>query len=109
MQTLVYLTALQSISPSMYEVAKMEGATAYETFWKVTIPSIMHITLFVIVYTIVQLFIASPVAEEGYAFAFKQNKIGISSALSVVYIFNVLIVLGLVMLLLRKVVKKNEK
>ncbi len=51
-QTLVYLTALQSISPSMYEVAKMEGATAYETFWKVTIPSIMHITLFVIVYTI---------------------------------------------------------
>ncbi len=108
-QTLVYLTALQSISPSMYEVAKMEGATAYETFWKVTIPSIMHITLFVIVYTIVQLFIASPVAEEVYAFAFKQNKIGISSALSVVYIFNVLIVLGLVMLLLREVVKKNEK
>ena len=105
-QTLVYLTALQSISPSLYEVAKMEGATAYETFWKVTIPSIMHITL---LYTIVQLFIESPVAEEVYAFAFRQNKIGISSALSVVYIFNVLIVLGVVMLLLRKVVKKNEK
>ena len=33
----------------------------------------MHITLFVIVYTIVQLFIASPVAEEVYAFAFKQK------------------------------------
>ena len=31
-QTLVFLAALQSISPSMYEVAKIEGATGYETF-----------------------------------------------------------------------------
>lgn len=108
-QTLIYLTALQSISPSLYEVAKMEGATAYETFWKVTIPSIIHITLFVVVYTIVDLFLESPIAEEAYAFAFTQSKIGVGSALSVVYIFNVIIVLGLALLLLRKVVKKNEK
>lgn len=108
-QTLVYLTALQSISPSLYEVAKMEGATAYETFWKVTIPSIIHITLFVIIYTVVELFLGSAIAQEAYSFAFTQNKIGIGSALSVVYIFNVLAVLGLVMLLMGKVVKKNAK
>lgn len=108
-QTLIYLTALQSISPSLYEVAKMEGATAYETFWKVTIPSIIHITLFVVVYTIVELFLESPIAEEAYAFAFTQSKIGVGSALSVVYIFNVIVVLGLTLLLLGKVVKKNEK
>jgi ABC-type sugar transport system permease subunit len=52
-QTLVFLAALQSISPSMYEVAKIEGATAYETFWKVTIPSILHILLFVVIYTMI--------------------------------------------------------
>ena len=108
-QTLIYLTALQSISPSLYEVAKMEGATAYETFWKVTIPSIIHITLFVVVYTIVELFLESPIAQEAYAFAFTQSKIGVGSALSVVYIFNVIVVLGLTLLLLGKVVKKNEK
>lgn len=108
-QTLVYLTALQSISPSLYEVAKMEGATAYETFWKVTIPSIIHITLFVVVYTVVDLFLRSPIAEEAYAFAFTQSKIGVGSALSVVYILNVIVALGIVVLLLGKVVKKNAK
>lgn len=108
-QTLIYLAGLQSISPSLYEVAKIEGATAYETFWKVTIPSIMHITLFVTIYTIVDLFLASPISEEAYSFAFEQSKIGTGSALSVIYIFNVILVLGLVMLVLRKVVRKYEK
>ena len=108
-QTLVFLAALQSISPSMYEVAKIEGATAYETFWKVTIPSILHILLFVVIYTIVDLFLTSQIAQEAYSFAFEKNKIGIGSALSVVYILNVLLVLGLVLLLTRKAVSKNGK
>ncbi len=107
-QTLIYLTALQSISPSLYEVAKIECATAYETFWKVTIPTIMHIILFVVIYTIVELFLESQIAKEVYSFAFEQNKIGVGSALSVVYIFNVLLVLLIVLLILRKAVKKYE-
>ncbi len=108
-QTLVFLAALQSISPSMYEVAKIEGATAYETFWKVTIPTILHIVVFVVIYTVVDVFLTSEIAAEAYDFAFAQNKIGIGSALSVVYIFNVLIVLGLVLLLSRKVVSNNAR
>lgn len=108
-QTLIYITALQSISPSLYEVARIEGATAYETFWKVTIPTIMHIILFVVIYTVVELFIDSQIAEEVYSFAFEQNKIGVGSALSVVYIFNVLLVLLLCLLILGKVVKKYER
>ncbi|MDD6051908.1 MAG: sugar ABC transporter permease [Clostridiales bacterium] len=106
-QTLVFLAALQSISPSMYEVAKIEGATGYETFWKVTIPSIMHIVVFVLIYTIVDVFLTSQIAQEAYSFAFEQNKIGVGSALSVVYIINVLLVLGIVLLLTRKVVSNN--
>lgn len=110
-QTLVFLAALQSISPSMYEVAKIEGATAYETFWKVTIPSIMHIVMFVVIYTIIDLFLTSQIAEEVYNFGFgygsKAGNIGLASALSVVYIFNVLAVLGLALLMFRKVVSSN--
>ncbi|MBR6668528.1 MAG: sugar ABC transporter permease [Clostridia bacterium] len=106
-QTLVFLAALQSISPSMYEVAKIEGATGYETFWKVTIPSILHIVVFVVIYTIVDVFLTSQIAQEAYHFAFENSKIGIGSALSVIYIFNVLIVLGVVLLFTRKVVSNN--
>ena len=108
-QTLVFLAALQSISPSMYEVAKIEGATAYETFWKVTIPSIMHIVMFVVIYTIIDLFLTSQIAEEVYNFGFvvHGSKIGVASALSVVYIFNVLAMLGVALLAFRKVVSNN--
>lgn len=112
-QTLVFLAALQSISPSMYEVARIEGATAYETFWKVTIPSIMHIVMFVVIYTIIDLFLTSQIAEEVYNFGFghgsKAGNIGLASALSVVYIINVLVILGLALLAFRKVVSSNAR
>lgn len=106
-QTLIYLAGLQSISPSLYEVAKIEGATAYETFWKVTIPMIGNISVFVVVYTIVELFLASPIAEEVYAFAFRKSNIGVGSALSVVYMLNVLLILLLILLISGKAVKSN--
>ena len=107
-QTLIYLAGLQSISPSLYEVAKIEGATGYETFSKVTFPSIANITFFVAIYTLVDLFLRSSIAEEVYNFAFVKSKIGVGSALSVVYMLNVLIMLLILLLLLRRMVKKNE-
>ena len=106
-QTLIYLAGLQSISPSLYEVAKIEGATTYETFWKVTLPMIGNMTVFVVVYTIVEIFLSSPIAEEVYRFAFQKSKIGIGSALSVVYMLNVLVILLLVLFISRKAVKSN--
>lgn len=35
-QIVLFIAGLQSIPSSLYEVAKIEGATGYETFWKVT-------------------------------------------------------------------------
>lgn len=104
-QTLIYLAGLQSISPSLYEVAKIEGATTYETFWKVTLPMIGNISVFVVVYTVVNIFLSSPIAKEVYRFAFQRSKIGIGSALSVVYMLNVLLILLLILLISRKAVK----
>ena len=107
-QTLIYLAGLQSISPQLYEVAKIEGATTYETFWKVTMPLIANMTVFVVVYTIVDIFLSSSIATEVYKFAFTRNKIGVSAALSIVYMLNVLLVLLLVLFISRKAVKTNE-
>lgn len=107
-QTLIYLAGLQSISPSLYEVAKIEGANAYETFWKVTIPSITNVTMFVAIYTIIELFLKSSLTEEIYHFAFVKSKIGVGSALSVVFMVNVLILLAIFVIILGRMVKKNE-
>lgn len=107
-QTLLYLAALQSISPSLYEVAKIEGATTYEVFWKVTFPMVGSITLFNFVYTFVDLFLDSSIAKEVYSFAFEKNNIGVGSALSIVYMFDVLAILLVMILILTKVVKIGE-
>ncbi len=107
-QTMIFLAGLQSISPSHYEVAKIEGANSYEVFWKVTIPLLANVTVFTVIYTLIDLFLSSTIAEEVYNFAFAKSKIGIGSALSVVYMINVLAALGIVMLFL-KVVNLIEK
>lgn len=107
-QTLLYLAALQGISPSLYEVAKIEGATTYEVFWKVTFPMVGSITLFNFVYTFVDLFLDSSIAQEVYAFAFQKNNIGVGSALSVVYMIDVLAILVVMILILTKVVKIGD-
>jgi ABC-type sugar transport system permease subunit len=102
-QTMIFLAGLQSIPPSHYEVAKIEGANAYEIFWKITIPSIADVTVFVIIYTLIDLYRGSSIAEEVYNFAFAKSKIGVGSALSAVYMLNVFAALGAVWLFMRGV------
>ena len=44
-QILIFLAGLQSISGSLYEASKIEGATGYESFWKITFPMISPLIL----------------------------------------------------------------
>ena len=38
---LMFIGAIQSISPDIYEAADLDGANAWQTLWKVTIPNVM--------------------------------------------------------------------
>ncbi len=55
-QILIFLAGLQSISPSLYEASSIEGATAWENFWKITFPMISSMILVNSVYTIIDQF-----------------------------------------------------
>lgn len=55
-QMLIFLAGLQSISPAIYESAYMEGASAWETFWKITFPMISPMILVNAIYTIIDAF-----------------------------------------------------
>ena len=55
-QMLIFLAGLQSISPSIYESCQIDGASGWETFWKVTFPMISPIILVNVVYTIIDAF-----------------------------------------------------
>lgn len=58
-QMLIFLSGLQSIDPAIYESCQMEGASAWETFWKITLPMISPMILVNAVYTIIDSFTAS--------------------------------------------------
>ena len=66
------------------EVAKIEGATGYETFWKVTFPMVMPHIITNVVYTIVDSFTESDVVDLAYDVAFTQFNYGLSSVFSLV-------------------------
>ena len=83
-QIIIFIAALQSIPGSMYEVAKIEGATGYETFWKVTFPMVMPHIITNVVYTIVDSFTESDVVDLAYDVAFTQFNYGLSSVFSLV-------------------------
>ncbi len=81
-QIIIFIAALQSVPGSMYEVAKIEGATTYETFWKVTFPIVMPHIITNIVYTVVDSFTQSDVVELAYKTAFTESNYGLSSVFS---------------------------
>ncbi len=83
-QIIIFIAALQSIPGSMYEVAKIEGSTAYETFWKVTFPMVMPHIITNVVYTVVDSFTQSEVVELAYKTAFTDKNYGLSSVFSLV-------------------------
>ncbi|MCR5476449.1 MAG: sugar ABC transporter permease [Lachnospiraceae bacterium] len=83
-QIVIFIAALQSIPGSLYEVAKIEGATGYETFWKVTFPMVMPHIITNIVYTIVDSYTGSDVVDLAYNTAFAQFNYGLSSVFSLV-------------------------
>lgn len=107
-QMLIFLSGLQSISPSIYESCQMEGATAWETFWKITLPMISPMILVNAIYTVVDLFTAADnrvmQGLAGYGGMFGDKNPGNFSAGIWVYTALVLVVIVVVALLLRTVV-----
>jgi len=55
-QVLLFLAGLFAISPTYYEVARIDGASAWQTFLKVTLPCLSPMVLLITVYTLVDSF-----------------------------------------------------
>ncbi|MCL2638193.1 MAG: sugar ABC transporter permease [Oscillospiraceae bacterium] len=92
-QMIIFIAALQSIAPSLYEVAKIEGATPYETFWKVTFPMVSPLIITNVVYTVVDSFIRSPVVGLSYRTIFTLHNFSLGSVFSLVSMLAVCLLL----------------
>ncbi|MDQ6420015.1 sugar ABC transporter permease [Paenibacillus sp. LHD-117] len=94
-QILIFLAGLQSISPSLYEASRIEGATGYEIFWKVTFPMLTPLILTNTVYSIIDSFSSNSINKLISATAFSRFEFGLSAAMSWVYFLVVAFVLVL--------------
>ncbi len=101
-QILLFLAGLQTIPPQTYEAAKIEGATAWQSFWKITVPQLKPITLLILVYTMIDSFTdyANPYIVLLLE-TIRNINIGYASALAWVYFTVISIVLGAVFFLTR--------
>jgi ABC-type sugar transport system permease subunit len=108
-QILIYLSQLQKIDKSIYEAASIDGASSWETFWKITLPSLSKTTLINAIYTIITLshFSENKVIKYIYSQTYAvQGGIGYSSAMSFIYFIVLILLLAIVALLL---VEKPQK
>lgn len=105
-QILVFLSGLQGISPSLYESSKMEGATPWEDFWKITFPMISPLILVNTIYTVIDALsgLDSPVMRYVYDQYITKNDSNMASAESWLYFIIVFICVGLIAWLLGKFV-----
>ncbi|MEO1065335.1 MAG: sugar ABC transporter permease [Actinomycetota bacterium] len=107
-QMVIYLAGLQSIPPSLYEAARIDGATGWQQFRYVTIPQLRNTTIFVVLSTTIlafALFDQVEIMTQGgpqdatqtmilrlINFGFRQGQVGLGSALGVFYFLLVMVI-----------------
>lgn len=91
MQIYILLAALQEIPPSIYEAAKVEGCSAWECFWKITIPSVVPQIIICGVYTLISVFTATDTEIYNYIVTqeFVNNQLSFAAAMNVLYLLAV--------------------
>ena len=97
-QILIYLSSLQKIDKSIYEAAAIDGASAWESFWKITLPSLSTTTLINAIYTIITLshFSENKVIKYIYNQTYAvQGGFGYAGAMSYLFFFVLLLLLGI--------------
>ena len=97
-QMLIFLAGLQSISPAIYEACRIDGCTAWETFWKITFPMISPMILVNAVYTIIDSFTTNSNSVMAYINGVYQGSEGqvLSSAMAWMYFLIVMLILAAV-------------
>lgn len=102
-QTVLFISGMQTIPAQLYEVSKIEGATKWEEFWFVTIPMLKDISLLVMIYTMIDLFITvdSPLVSQAYGLI-QSMSFGLSSAMLWSYITIAILISAVILFIYKK-------
>ena len=97
-QMLIFLSGLQSISPAIYESCSIDGASGWETFWKITLPMVSPMILVNSIYTVIDAFTSSDNKVMAYISTVYEEANGnvLSSAMSWMYFLVVILIIAAV-------------
>jgi len=100
-QMIIFLAGLNEIPIELYEASAIDGATAIQQFFKITIPGLKNVISFIVIYVTIQafkLFTQPYIMTNGgpedstrtliyyiYQQGFQYKKVGYASSMSVVY------------------------
>lgn len=101
-QILIFLAGRQTISASIYEASRIDGANPWETFWKITLPGMIPFIFLNLIYTIVDLFTfpTNPIIAK-----VNTSNYGLSSALAWIYFTIILVFLACILLVFHRVTR----
>jgi len=110
-QTFIFLSGLKAVPPSLYEAAHVEGCSAWDSFWKITLPMVSPMIIVNTIYTIVDSFAAEDNTLLNYIYdiGFTNTKFGLSASMAWIFFAILGAIVALVLWLVNKrIVYLNE-
>jgi ABC-type sugar transport system permease subunit len=109
-QILIFLAGLQAIPSSLYEAARIDGSSSWETFWLITLPMSSSLIIAAVVYSIVDTCIRTDSALLGRIrdIMLMRMDFGLSAAMAWTYFIAIIAIMGVVIGILSKVVFYDE-
>lgn len=103
-QTFIFLSALKGVSPSLYEAAHVEGCSAWDSFWKITLPMVSPMIIVNVVYSLVDSFAAEDNTLLNYIYdiGFTKTQFGLSSAMSWIFFVILGVIVAVILWVLNK-------
>ncbi|MBQ4065802.1 MAG: sugar ABC transporter permease [Clostridia bacterium] len=98
-QMLIFLAGLQSVSPAIYESCSIDGATGWETFWKITFPMVSPMILVNTIYTVIDSFTAQSNSIMAYidsVYTKGSDNMVMATSMYWIYFLIVILLIGLV-------------
>ncbi|MCM3749051.1 sugar ABC transporter permease [Paenibacillus pasadenensis] len=110
-QILIFIAGFQTVSRTIYEAVRIDGASPWESFWKITLPSIVPFIALNLLYTTVDLFTSpiNPVMEQIRKHMFNVSTgYGYASALAWFYFLLIIVIIALMLWFLNSSNRKRR-
>ena len=105
----LFISGLQTIPDSLYEVSKIEGASKWEEFWMITFPMLRDVTLLVTVFTVLEEMVSTSneVMSNAQSMISGQQRYDLPTAMIWFYFLCVLVMCGILLVPLFRSFKRK--